>query len=108
MPRVDISLNGRSYPVACDSGQEPRLRQLASYVDGVTRDMAGRAPAASEAQLLVLTSLQLADEIADLRLQLAAFTRAQKAPAREEEEVVAAVDQLAKKIEDIAARLERA
>ena len=31
MPRVDITLNGRSYLIGCEEGQEARLRQLANY-----------------------------------------------------------------------------
>ncbi len=31
--RVDISLGGRHYPIACDDGQEDRVRRIAAYID---------------------------------------------------------------------------
>lgn len=110
MPRVDVTLNGRTYRVACDEGQEERLKRIAAYVDGRLQSLAASAGGASDVQLLVLTCLLLADELHDLKDELAA-TRALaiQAPApRDDEEVVAAMDHLARRIEDIAARLERA
>ncbi|HYE48961.1 MAG TPA: cell division protein ZapA [Azospirillaceae bacterium] len=116
MARVEITLNGRTYPLACEDGQEQRLRELGAYVDARLKEIASGAAAGSEAQLLVLTSLVLADEIFELRsAQLGARRGAPAAaPAQgpatpsEGEAVVSAVDNLAKRIEDIAARLERA
>ncbi len=114
MPRVDITLNGRIYSVGCEEGQEARLRQLAGYFDGHLRSVVSRAPAAGESQLLVLGALMVADQLFDLKAEYDALTRAQStAPAagisaEEEAVVMAAVDHLARRIEDIAARLEDA
>ncbi|MDE1147449.1 MAG: cell division protein ZapA [Azospirillaceae bacterium] len=114
MARVDIILNGRPYALACDDGQEHRLRELGSYVDARLREVAHDASGGSETQLLVLTALMLADEIFDLRAELGGPRRPVSAPAAEapapraeDESVAAAVDSLAKRIEDIAARLDR-
>lgn len=108
MARVDIMLNGRSYGLACGEGQEARLRELGAYVDARLREVARDVAGGSEAQLLVLTALVLADEVFDLR------TASRNAPppaaetaALKDETIIAAVDSLAKRIEDIAARLER-
>ena len=43
MPKVDISINGRLYPVACDDGQEGRVRDLANMLDQRVRALAGPA-----------------------------------------------------------------
>jgi len=114
MARVEIALNGRAYALACEDGQEQRLRDLAAYVDARLREIGGAAPNGSEAHLLALVTLTLADEIFDLRSELRA-ARGGRPPAptpaavpADTENVVAAVDSLAKRIEDIAARLERA
>ncbi|MDG3441985.1 MULTISPECIES: cell division protein ZapA [Nitrospirillum] len=115
MARVDIILNGRPYGLACDDGQEQRLRELGSYVDARLREVAHDASGGSETQLLVLTALMLADEIFDLRAELggprrpvpAPVQEATPAPRAEDDSVIAAVDSLAKRIEDIAARLDR-
>lgn len=118
MSRVEITLNGRGYMLACEDGQENRLRELAAYVDGRVQEVAGDTSGGSEAQILVLTTLVLADELFDLHAEIQALKTARPAPAQpiqvpqrtaaEDETVVAAVDSLAKKLEDIAQRLERA
>ncbi len=127
MARLEISLNGRPYTLACEDGQEARVRQLAAFVDSRVAEVASDRSTGSEAQVLMLTALMLADEIFDMQGELDALRRAapgvEPAPATatartaapaanghafEEEAVVNAVDSLAKRIEDIAARLERA
>ncbi len=106
MPRVDVTLNGRVYTVACEDGQENRVRELARHVDGKIRHVVARgAGSASEPQLLVMAALMVADELMDLRGEMAGRP---SAPAGADDPAVAgAVDQLAQRIEAIAARLER-
>src|SRR3954464_13913669 len=114
MPRVDITLNGRSYKVGCEEAQGVRLRQLANYLDGQVRQVAGRAPTAGEAQTLAMAALVVTDQLFDLKAEfdtLAAAARRQPPPGlgkAEEDMMVAAVDHLAKRIEDIAAKLDHA
>jgi cell division protein ZapA len=115
MPRVDITLNGRSYLIGCEEGQEVRLRQLANYLEGQVRAVAGRAPLAGEGQTLAMAALLVTDQLFDLKAEFDALAAASRRPVQpagmapaEEDVVVAAVDHLAKRIEDIAARLERA
>ncbi|WP_207476733.1 cell division protein ZapA [Arenibaculum pallidiluteum] len=105
MPRVDVTLNGRTYSVACEEGQENRVRELGRHVEGKLRQVLSRgAGGANEPQLLVLAALMVADELFDLRAELAAQTAALP---REDAGVADAVDQLAQRIEAIAARLDR-
>ena len=33
MGEVTVPVNGRSFAITCDDGQEPRIRRLAQYVD---------------------------------------------------------------------------
>ncbi|MFC7333304.1 cell division protein ZapA [Rhodocista pekingensis] len=118
MARVEITLNGRGYALACEDGQEQRLRELGAYVDARLKEIASDSVGSSEAQLLMLASLMLADEIFDLRAETQALRTGRPVPVstpapapravEEDETVIAAVDSLAKRIEDIAARLERA
>jgi cell division protein ZapA len=122
MARVDITLNGRTYTVGCEDGQEARLRELARYLDSKLREVA-RASGASptEPQLLAMAALVVTDQLFDLKAEydrLEAEAQAARlqpgaslapaVPAETEAAVVAAVDHLARRIEDIAARLERA
>ena len=71
MAEVNLNIDGRTYAVGCDDGQEPRLRQLGQYVDQRLRDIAASSGTSNKAQLMVLTSLLLADEVFDLQNNVA-------------------------------------
>jgi cell division protein ZapA len=111
LAQVDISINGRLYAVACDEGQEARVREMAALVDSRVRQLStpGATPI-GESHFLVLASLMLADELSETRAALAKRERDGPAAIDEEGEalVTAAVDHLANRIADIADRLERA
>ena len=107
MAQVDVQINGRYYAVACDDGQESRVRELAAYIDERVRQLGGSG---SEPQLLALAGIMLADEIFELKNAAAADKRRPRresdAPSGNDEIVVAAVEHLAERIQGIAARLE--
>lgn len=66
MAQVKLNINGRTYDMACDDGQEERVSQLASYIDEKMRSISGMGAAKNELHLFMLTSLLLADEVFDL------------------------------------------
>ncbi len=70
MPQIEISLNGRRYPVACQAGEEDRVRSVAAFVDSRLAELKASAVHASDTQLLVMASLLLADELFDMREQI--------------------------------------
>ena len=114
MAKVDISINGRVYAVACDEGQEGRVRDLAGMMESRVRQLTGASPVGSfgETQILVLAALMLADELTETKAALDARPTA-PAPAAadgsaDEELLVAAVEHLTGRITDIADRLDRA
>ena len=114
MPKVDVSINGRLYAVACDDGQENRVRELADMVDSRVKQLTGPGPVGGvgETQILVLAGLMLADELSETKASLGA--PAKPAPAEpaldpeEEDLLIAAVDHLTDRIGVIADRLGRA
>lgn len=125
MPKVDISINGRLYGVACDEGQEARLLELASMVDARVRQLAGPSPTGvvAETQILVLAGLMLADELVETKAHLESHHHAHgHAPAPvpkqdaaqdaeglvDEDLLIAAVDHLTDRIAVIADRLQQA
>lgn len=63
MPNINVNINGRSFSVACQDGEESRVQELANYVDEKTRIITRSGIAISENQVLMLTSLLLADEV---------------------------------------------
>jgi cell division protein ZapA len=114
LPKVDVSINGRSYAVACDEGQQDRVRELAGMVDSRVKQLIGPGPVGGigETQILVLAGLMLADELSETKAALgnhAAPAVPQPALSEEDEELlVAAVDHLTDRIGVIADRLGRA
>jgi cell division protein ZapA len=113
MAQVNVTINGKSYPVACDDGQEERIRHLARYLDGKVAEFAKSLGAVGEARLLLLAGLVVADELAEANEQILRARRGAAAgngPGRHDaaaEAVLAAgIDDLAARIEAIAARLE--
>jgi cell division protein ZapA len=115
LPKVDISINGRLYAVACDDGQENRVRELADMVDSRVKQLTGPGPVGGvgETQILVLAGLMLADELSETK---AAVGGGHEKPAsaepaldaEEEDLLIAAVDHLTDRIGVIADRLSRA
>lgn len=63
MASVTVKVNGRSYPVICGDGEEEHLTDLAEYVDKKVRELSGMAGGANEAQLLLMASLLIADDL---------------------------------------------
>lgn len=110
MAQVTVTINGRGYQIACDEGQEDRLRQLAGYVDKRVGELTAASGQAGDTRLLVMASLLIADELADAQAALGEERNKQpRAPAPEAEAAVAqGIEALAARIEDIAARLEAA
>lgn len=123
MAEVSITLNNRSYDIACDAGQEGRIVDLAAYIDQRLQQIARSGGAYNEAHLLVLTTLVLADEV--FELQDGAAPQARPAPvaqqpaapapaaapaASKEDELALAklLDQVAKRIDSIAQRVQSA
>jgi cell division protein ZapA len=109
MPQVTVVVNGRSYTIACEPGEEDRVRQLGRSIDAKVVGFAKDAPQAGEARLLVMAALMLADELSEARetLRRARSTSGSAVAEAAEEEVLASgIERLALRIETVAARLE--
>ena len=65
MGQVTVPVNGRSYTISCDDGQEGRIRRLAQYVDAKVGEFVGTVGQVGEARLLLLAALVIADELSD-------------------------------------------
>ncbi len=115
MGEVAVTISGRSYPVTCDDGQEEHVAKLAAYIDRRASELAKSVGKVGETRLLVMTSLIVADELADAydevdRLQSRAKTVERKVrsdtEAALETKFAPIVEALADRIESIAGRLE--
>jgi cell division protein ZapA len=108
MAQVDVTINNRSYTLACADGEEARLRQLAEYVDNRVSKLTKATGMVGESRLLLLVALTLADELAEASARLGAASReAASKPAQTEAlaEVATHIERLAKRIESLATRV---
>lgn len=111
MPQVALTINGRSYQVACDAGQEDRIRQLGQYIDGKVTEFAKSSGQIGDARLILMASLVITDELAEatesLRNERARGATVEQDRAAATESVLAAgIESLAARIEAVALRLE--
>ncbi|MEX2454062.1 MAG: cell division protein ZapA [Rhodospirillaceae bacterium] len=112
MAQVGVNINGRDYQIACDDGQEEHLSRLGQYVDKRVKELVSAVGQVGDSRLLVMTSLLIADELAET---YAALKKAQAAePAQDAPDgggpaasaEAEAEDRLAELVEAAAARIE--
>ena len=99
MTEIDLNVGGHQYRISCDEGQEPVLRTLAADVDGRIIAMRSTSGAMGEVRQLLFAALTMADELADLRAQLAAWEALTPA--------IAGVENVNQAIANLADRLEK-
>ena len=117
MPVVNLLINGHAYPIACDEGEEPRLRELGEYVDRRVQELVSSVgPSMGDTRLILMAGLLIADELSealgkieDKDKELAALKASHstaEATIRDTEDALAeALESAAQQIEDIAARM---
>jgi cell division protein ZapA len=106
MAQVTVEINGRSYAVACDDGQEERVKGLAQYLEAKVAEFAGKLGQIGEARLLLLAGLAVADELAEATETLRRTRRQPGRDAAAEANLANGLESLAQRIEAIAERLE--
>ncbi len=104
MPSVELVINNRTYAIACDAGEEERVRHLGTLVNDRASHFGG---AASEVQRLLMVSLMLADELEEAHRKPASVAVSHPAGESDEERdlLIAAVEHLAERIDHIAVSL---
>ena len=85
MAQVEVPINGRKYQIACDDGQEEHLAKLGEYVDKRVEELVSAVGQVGESRLLVMTSLLIADELAETYADLKKTSAAAEAAISVEE-----------------------
>jgi cell division protein ZapA len=70
---VSVTINGRQYRMACESGQEPQLLGLAENLEARIQSLRGRFGEIGDARLTVMAALMMADELLDAQSRLASL-----------------------------------
>jgi cell division protein ZapA len=109
MPVIDVVLNGRPYPVQCESGQELRLKALAEMVEERLRKIGASMTSVDEKRQLLMACLMLADEVVEARGKLDTVRQdLNHQYVASEEEMIKAVDFLASRVSDMTKRIAQA
>ena len=66
MPEIRISVGGRDYEVACQSGEESFLRAAAAMLDAEATVLGQQAQRLPESRVLLMSGLMLADKTAGI------------------------------------------
>lgn len=108
MAQVSVTINERKYQITCEDGQEAHLVRLGDYVDKRLGELVAAVGQVGDAQLLVMVSLLVADELSDLYAEMEVLKSDEGASARldAEEGLSASIEKLAERIEKIADSIE--
>ena len=66
MPQVEITIGGRNFEVACQEGEEHFLHSAAAMLDVEAKHLASQVGRITEARMLLMAGLMLADRTAGL------------------------------------------
>ena len=105
MAQLTIDVNGRSYAVGCEDGQEAHLRSLAATIDRQVRQVSSEVGPLGETRLLLMAALMLADELSLAKGRTGAMEaelgRLRDAHDHNQDAAVAAIEAAAERIEAI-------
>ncbi|MBI1260978.1 MAG: cell division protein ZapA [Rhizobiales bacterium] len=65
MGQVTVSINDRSYSVACGDGEEAHVKELAGYISRQVTELAAEVGQVGDARLLLMAGLIVADELSE-------------------------------------------
>jgi len=65
MSHINVTINGRQYRMACEEGQEIRLRKLAETLEQRIATLRGKFGEIGDARLTVMAALTVCDELID-------------------------------------------
>ncbi len=119
MSQITLEMNGRSYTIACDDGEEEHLTELAEYLSKHVTELAESIGQVGDTRLILMAGLVLADELAEslsrideLEVSIARLKQTHNAQADGTEaagEVLAELlDKATQRVEEIAVRFENA
>ncbi|MEZ5792880.1 MAG: cell division protein ZapA [Nitratireductor sp.] len=70
MPQVTVTINGKTYRMACDEGQEGHLQFLAETFDGYVGQLKGAFGEIGDQRLTVMAGVMVTDELVEMRRKI--------------------------------------
>ena len=109
MATVNVQINGRTYAVGCEDGQEAHVARLAEQYDAQVREVGGQVGQVGDLRLFLMAALVTGDELHDARARLAQaqaeLGRMQSDGARGDARAAQALEAAAARIEALTAEL---
>ena len=114
MATVNVDVNGRTYAIGCEDGQEEHIKGLARLFDKQVRELNEQVGSVGELRLFLMAALTTADELSEVRSRLDRLGSAggggmlrptpPSAPdtSRLEQRAAAALDEAARRVEALA------
>ena len=102
MAEVSLEINSRKYQISCDDGQEEHVGRLGNYVDNRVKELVASVGQVGDANLLVMVSLLIADELSEAYAELEVVSSSEKGAAA----MMLAEDSLSSQIDNLAGRVE--
>lgn len=104
MAETTLHIAGRQYDIRCRDGEEAHLTHLAGLIERKAKLAQQNTPGLTEVRTLLFAALFLADELNDLKREMAG--RQQALPlGTEDEPAIRAVESLTARIEKLRERL---
>jgi len=113
MPQVAVQINGKTYRMACDDGQEAHLLDLAQRFDKYIDSLKGSFGEIGDQRLTVMAGIMVTDELVELKHKIRgletelANLRTENTGNREAT-IAEALNKTASRIEEISSKLEAA
>lgn len=70
MPSVMVTINGKSYRMACDEGQEKHLEALAKTLNGYVENLKGSFGEIGDQRLSVMAGIMVTDELNEMKVKV--------------------------------------
>ncbi|WP_428672374.1 cell division protein ZapA [Roseibium sp.] len=118
MAQISVTINGKSFRMACDDGEEDRLTGLAARFDGWISELKGAFGEIGDQRLTVMAGIMATDQLSELERKIKALeeelaeARRQQVSALDdmsqtEQELSRAIGTAAARIENLADSLAR-
>jgi len=73
MPQIVVTIDGKTYRMACAEGEEAHLEGLAAEVDGRVSELRGSFGEIGDLRLTVMAAIMASDELDEARGRIAAL-----------------------------------
>ncbi|MBO9421247.1 MULTISPECIES: cell division protein ZapA [Stappiaceae] len=98
MAQISVTINGKSFRMACDDGEEQRLEGLAARFDGWIGELKSAFGEIGDQRLTVMAGIMATDQLSELERKV---TRLEQELATAKDQQVAALNNMSQNEQDL-------